>query len=304
MRDAAAFPSRPIRFIAPTSAGGGNDIIARLLSAHLTSAWGQQVIVDLRPGAGGIVGSEITARAAPDGYTIAIVGTGHALNPSLYAKLPYDTLRDFAPVTMVAFAPLVFVVHPSVPAHSVKELIALARARRGELNYASAGLGTAGWLSVERFKRLAGVDMVHVPYKGAGDAVASVISGQVQLLSTGPTAVVAHINSGKLRALGVTSAKRMSLFPELPAIAESLPGYEEQIFVAIVAPAKTPRPIVSKYHAEIARIVALPEVRARMDSLGLVAVAWAPERLSAYLGTEIGKWSRVFEELRIKPESW
>jgi tripartite-type tricarboxylate transporter receptor subunit TctC len=250
------------------------------------------------------VGSEITARAAPDGYTIAIVGTGHSLNPSLYAKLPYDTLRDFESVSMVAFAPLVFVVHPSVQANSAKDLIALAKAKRGELNYASAGLGTAGWMSVERFKRLADVDMVHVPYKGAGDAVASVVSGQVQLLSTGPTAVVAHIKSGRLRALGVTSAKRMSLFPDLPAIAESLPGYEEQIFVAIVAPAKTPKAIVAKYHAQIARIVQLPEVRTRMDALGLVPVAWPPEQLSAYLRTEIPKWSKVFRELGIKPESW
>lgn len=301
--DAAAFPTKPIRLVAPTSAGGGNDIIARMISAEMSSNWGQQLIVDLRPGAAGIIGSEIAAKAAPDGYTIVIVATVHTMNPSLYAKLPYDTAKDFEPISMVAFSPLVFLVHPAVPAQSIKDLIAMAKAKPGQYNHASAGRGTAGWFSVERFKRMAGIDMTHIPYKGAGDAVASVVSGQVHLLSTGPTAVVQHIKVGRLRALGVTSPKRVEILPDVPAIAETLPGYEEQAYVAILAPAKTPKAILDKLHNEIARIIRLPAVRSRIDALGLVPGDIPRERIAAYLNGELAKASKVFADLGIKPET-
>ena len=302
-RDSAAlYPARPIRFIAPTSPGGANDVLARMLGARMTAEWGQQVVVDVRPGAGGIVGSEIAARAAPDGYTLLIVANGYALNPYLHAKLPYDTLKDLERVTLFAIAPLVLVVHPSVPAQSLQELIALAKAKPGQLNYASSGLGSGGWLSIELFRSFTRLDMNHVPYKGAGQANVAVVAGEVQMLFTSPLAAAPFIKAGRLRALAVTSAKRVGMMGEVPAVGELLPGYEVHNFFGILVPGGTPKPIIAKLHHEVARITTLPDVKRQFDALGFEAVDYGPEQFTAYVKSEMAKWSKVFAERGIKPE--
>lgn len=300
---AANYPSRPIRFIAPTSPGGANDVLARLLAVRMTSTWGQPVVVDVRPGAGGIVGSELAARAAPDGYTLLIVANGYALNPYLYAKVPYDTLKDFERVSLFAVAPLVLVVHPSVPAQSLQELIGLLKAKPGQFNFASSGAGSGGWLSAQLFRRMGGVDMVHVPYKGAGQATAAVVSGEVQLLFTSSLPAAPHVKSGRIRALGVTSAKRVGTMENVAAIGEVLPGYEVLNFFGVLATGGTPKPIVAKIHREIARITALPEVKSQLGALGFEVVDYGSEQFTAYVKSEMARWSKVFGEIGIKPES-
>jgi len=298
---AQPYPSKPIRFVVPSSAGGGNDFVARLFSPRITEHWGQQVLVDLRPGAAGIVGSEIVAKAPPDGHTILIVATGYSLNPSLYAKLPYDTLEDFARVNLLAFSPNVLVVHPSLPVKSVKELIAFARARAGELNYASSGAGTGGHLSIELMKYMARINMVHVPYKGAGDATVAVVSGQVHMLMTAPGAAIPFIRSGRLRALAVGSARRDKALPEVPTMAEAaLPGYEVDGYYGILAPGKTPRPIVDRLYAEFDRVLRLPEVAQQMEAQGFDPVSLPPDRFTEHVRRELQKWPPVFKAAGIK----
>lgn len=300
-QNGASYPTRPIRFIAPTSPGGANDVLARLLAVRMTMNWGQQVVVDVRPGAGGIVGSELAARAAPDGYTLLIVANGYALNPFLYAKVPYDTLKDFERVSLFTVAPLVLVVHPSVPAQSLQELIGLLKAKPGQLNYASSGAGSGGWLSAQLFRRMTGLDMAHVPYKGAGQATAAVVSGEVQLLFTSPIPAAPHIKSGRIRALGVTSPKRVATMDNIPSISEVVPGYEVQNFFGVLTTGRTPRPIVEKLHQEIARIMALPEVKSQLGALGFEVVDYGPEQFTAYVKSEMARWSKVFNEIGIKP---
>ncbi|MBI4192993.1 MAG: tripartite tricarboxylate transporter substrate binding protein [Betaproteobacteria bacterium] len=301
--DAEKYPSKPIRAIVPSSAGGVNDVLARLLGAKMSERWGQQVVADLRPGAGGIIGSEVVAKAAPDGYTILVVAGGYAFNTLLYSKLPYDTFKDFERVTIVAFAPNVLVVHPSLPVHSVRELIALAKARPGTLNYASSGVGTSSYLSAELFLRLADVKILHVPYKGAGASTNAVISGEAPIIFSGPSNVLPFLEAKRLRALGVTAPKRMSIIPAVPAISETLPGYEVQGFYGVLVPAKTPRPIIDKLRGEIVRILNLPDVRDRLLALGFLPVGNSPEEFTAYVQSEIVKWGKTFKELGIKPES-
>jgi tripartite-type tricarboxylate transporter receptor subunit TctC len=267
----------------------------------MTANWGQQVVVDVRPGAGGIVGSEIAARAAADGYTMLIVANGYALNPLLYAKVPYDTLKDLDRVSLFALAPLVLVVHPSVPAQTTQELIALAKSRSGQLNFASSGAGSGGWLSAQLFRRMADVSMTHVPYKGAGQATAAVVSGEVQLLFTSPIPAAPHIKSGRVRALGVTSPKRVPTMGNVPALSEVLPGFDVQNFFGVLVTGGTPKPIIDKLHQEIARITALPEVKNQLGTLGFEVVDNGPERFTAYVKSEIAKWSKVFNEIGIKP---
>lgn len=298
---AAQYPSRPIRIIAPTSPGGANDILPRLLGPHLSSGLGQQVVVDLRPGAGGIVGTELAARALPDGHTLIVVANGYALNPYLYDKLPYDTLKDLERVALFAVAPLVLVAHPSVPAQSLQELIALLKARPGQLNYASAGAGSGGWLSSQLFRRMAGVDMAHIPYKGAGQATTAVVGGEVQLLFTSSLPAAPHIASGRLRALGVTSAKRVSSMENVPAIGEVIPGFEVLNFFGVLATGGTPRPVLAKLHREIARVTALPEMRERLEGLGFERVDQGPDQFTAFIRAEMAKWSKVFLDSGIKP---
>jgi tripartite-type tricarboxylate transporter receptor subunit TctC len=302
-QNTVSYPTRPMRFIAPTSAGGANDVLARLLAVRMTLNWGQQVVVDVRPGAGGIVGSELAARAAPDGYTLLIVANGYALNPFLYTKLPYDTLKDFERVSLFAVAPLVLVVHPSVPAQSLQELVALLKAKPGQLNYASSGAGSGGWLSAQLFRRMTGLDMAHVPYKGAGQATTAVVSGEVQLLFTSSLPAAPHVKAGRIRALGVTSGKRVSTMENVPAIGEVLPGYEVLNFFGLLVTGRTPKPIVARLHQEVARITALPELKSQLGALGFEVVDYGPEQFTAYVKSEMSKWSKVFAEIGIKPDA-
>lgn len=297
---APGYPSRPIRFIAPTTPGGANDILPRILGARMTQNWGQQVVVDLRPGAGGIVGTEIAARAAPDGYTLLIVANGYALNPFLNAKLPYDTLKDLDRVSLFTVAPLVLVVHPSTPAQTVQELIALGKSKPGSLNYGTSGLGSGGWLSVELFKRMTGLQMTHIPYKGAGQSTAAVLGNEVHMLFTSSLAAAPYIKSGRLRALGVTSSKRVPSMDNVPALAESMPGYEVLNFFGVLVPAGTPKPVISKLNAEINHITALPDVREQLAALGFERVNYTPEQFTEYVKSEMSKWSIIIREAGIK----
>lgn len=298
---AQTFPTKPIRWVVPSSAGGGNDRLARLFGAKLTQSLGQQVIVDLRPGAAGIVGSEIVAKAPPDGHTLLIVATGYALNPSLYSTLPYDTLNDFERITLLAYSPNVLVVHPSLPVKTVKQLVALAKSRPGDLNYASSGAGTGGHLSIELLKHMAGIQMVHVPYKGAGDSTAALVSGQVQMLMTAPGAAIPFLKSGRLRAIAVGSGTRVKALPDVPTVAEAgLPGYAVEGFYGVLAPGKTPRPIVDRLHAEMARTSKLPDVNAQMEASGFDPVALGPEQFTDFVKKELQKWPPVFKAAGIK----
>jgi tripartite-type tricarboxylate transporter receptor subunit TctC len=298
---AAGYPSKPIRWVVPSSAGGGNDLLARLFGAKISENWGQQVVVDLRPGAAGILGSDIVAKAPPDGYTILIVATGYGLNPGLYSNLPYDTLNDFARVTLLAFAPNVLVVHPSLPVKSVKQLIALAKSRPGVLNYGSSGAGTGGHLSIELLKHMAGINMVHIPYKGAGNATAAVVSGQVDMLMTSPGAALPFIKAGRLRALAVGSATRVGALPDVPTVAEAaLPGYEVNGFYGVLAPGKTPAAIVEKLNTEFQRILKLPDVRKQLEARGFDPVGYPPDKFTDYVKHELQKWPPVFRAAGIK----
>jgi len=298
---AQTYPSKPIRFVVPSSAGGGNDYLARLFGARITENWGQQVLVDLRPGAAGIVGSEIVAKSPPDGHTLLIVATGYGLNPSLYSNLPYDTINDFARINLLAFSPNVLVVHPSLPVKSAKQLIALAKSRPGDLNYASSGAGTGGHLSIELLKHMAGINMVHVPYKGAGDATMAVVSGQVHMLMTAPGAAIPFVKAGRLRALAVGSATRVKAMPDVPTVAEAaLPGYEVDGFYGILAPGKTPRPIVDRLYAEFDRILKLPDVSQQMEARGFDPVSYPPDKFTEHVKKEMQKWPPVFKAAGIK----
>ena len=297
------YPSRPIRWVAPSSVGGGNDALARLIGAKMTEHWGQQVVVDNRPGAGGIIGNDIVAKAAPDGYTILIVAGGFAVNPSLYKTIPYDTLKDFERISYVAHAPLVLVAHSSVGIKSVRELIELAKAKPGQLNYASSGVGTTSFLAAELFKYMTKVQMVHVPYKGAGASSAAVIAGQVHLLAATPNATVPHVRTGRLRALGVTTTTRLNIIPEVPTIAEQgLPGYEVVTAYWVLVPAKTPKPIITALHGEMVRILKMPETRKQMESMGFTPNGSTPEELTAILKSEMAKWSKILKEIGVRPE--
>jgi len=300
---AQPYPSKPIRMIVPFPTGGGTDFIARLLAQRMTEAWGQQVVVENRPGASMMIGSEIVAKAPPDGYTLIMSSINHTINPSLYPRIPYDTMKDFAPVTLVATSPLVLVVHPSVPARSVKELIALARTRKGQLNYASSGSGGPLHLAGELFKTMAGIEMSHIPYKGSGPAELDLIGGHVHALFAGPVSSSPHIKAGRMRALGVTSPKRSVAFPDLPTIAEAgLPGYDAYTWWGVLAPANTPRDIVMKLNGEIARIVALPDIRPKLESQGGEPATGTPEQFARQIEAEIVKWAKVVKDANVKVE--
>jgi tripartite-type tricarboxylate transporter receptor subunit TctC len=300
---AQSYPAKPIRFIIPFAPGGPGDGLARILTPKLTEAWGQQILIDNRAGANSIVGTETAAHAPPDGYTLLMVTAGFSVNVTLYPKLPYDSLNDFAPVTTIAFGPGLLVVHPSVPARTVKELIALAKAKPGALAFASAGTGAPSQLAVELIKTMTGTDMVHVPYKGMAPGMTDLLGGQVQLSIPTISAAVPHVKTGRLRALGVTSAQRSPAVPEVPTIAEAaLPGYEASNWYSILAPGGTPPAIVAKLNTELARILKLPDVRERMAVLGMEAHSMAPAEFAAYIRTEISKWAKVVKASGAKPE--
>ena len=290
-QDAAGYPDRPVRLVVPFPSAGAMDSIARILGERIGAEWGQQIVVDNRPGAGGNIGSSAVAEAEPDGYTLLMVSIGHAVNPSLYAKMPFDPVQDFAPVTLVATVPNLLVVHPSVPATSVAELIALAKEQPGSITYASAGYGTSIHLAGELFKTMAGVDMVHIPYKGSGPAVTDLVGGHVQAMFDSVTSALPHVRAGNLKALGVTSAKRSSLLPEVPTIAEAgLPGYEIDPWFGILAPAGTPAAIIVQIQSQVAQALALPEVQEKLAAIGAEPIGSTPEAFSHHLAAETAKW--------------
>jgi len=291
---AQGYPGKPIRIVVPFPPGGGTDIVARILTQKLSESFGANFVIDNRAGAGGSIGTEMVAKAPPDGYTLGIVSGSHAINPSLYSKLPFDAVRDFAPVTMLVSGPGLLVVHPSLPVKTVKELIALAKGKPGQLNYASAGNGTPPHLAGELFKSMAGVDMVHVPYKGNTPAFVDLISGQVSLSFPTIPSALPHVQAGRLRALAVTSRKRSAVMPQLPTIAESgLPGYDTSSWFGMLAPAGTPREIVRKLQQESAKVLQLRDVREKLLSQGLEPVGSTPEEFAATIESEIAKWAKV-----------
>jgi tripartite-type tricarboxylate transporter receptor subunit TctC len=299
---AERFPDKPLRVIVPFAPGGGLDLTARLIGQKVTEKWGQNFVIDTRPGAATIVGTEIASRALPDGYTILMITTTFAINRSLYNKLPYDASRDFAPITQLNSQPNIVVVTPTFAASSVKDLIAFAKAKRGELTFASPGAGSAPHLSGELFQRMAGLQMIHVPYKGIPPAVTDVIGGRVSMLFTTTISAAPHIKSGKLKALALTSAKRLPSMPEVPTIGETVPGYQAEAFQGVVAPAGVPRAIIDKLAAEIMTIVRSREIAERFEADGAVPVGSSPQQFAAFLKGEMSKWSRVIKEANIQLE--
>ena len=301
-QDAAKYPSRPIRVIVPFAPGGGLDITTRLIGQKLTEKWGQNIVVDTRPGAATIVGTEIASKAAPDGYTLLMITTTFAINPGLRSKLPYDPFKDFTPITQLNSQPNVIVVAPSFSGKSVKDLIALAKSKPGEMTFASPGAGSAPHLAAEMLQRQAGVNMIHVPYKGIPPAVTDVLGGRVAMLFTTTISAAPHIKAGKLRAVAITSAKRQPSMPDVPTVGETLPGYRAEAFQGMVAPAGVPQAIVNKLAAEVVRIVRLPDVAERFQLDGAEAVGSTPKEFAAFLKAEMQKWSKVIRDAGIKPE--
>ena len=288
------YPSKPIRIIVPYPPGGPTDILARVVAAKLAEKLGQPITIDNKAGASGMIGADMVAKAAPDGYTLLANASIHVINPSVQAKSPYDAIKDFAPVSLIADVPLVLVVTQTLPAQSVKELIALGKAKPGTLNFASSGNAAAPHLAGEAFKIATGVDMQHVPYKGSGPAVSDLIGGQVQLMFDSLPSSIGHIKSGKLRALAVTTSKRAGALPDLPTVAESgVPGFDISTWYGVWAPAGTPKQIVNRISAEIAAIVRTPEIRERLASLGAEPVGDTPEEFAAYTRSELAKWARI-----------
>jgi tripartite-type tricarboxylate transporter receptor subunit TctC len=294
----AAYPVKPIRFVVPFPPGGGTDILSRALAQKLSESLGQQVVIDNRPGAGGNIGADIAAKAAPDGYTLVMGQTSNlAINPTLFAKMPYDAVRDFAPVTLVTAAPLVVVVPQSSPIRSIRDLIAQARERPGSINFASPGNGTVGHLVGEMFKRQAGIDMVHVPYKGAAAALTDLLGGQVSVyFASGPVAA-GQLKGGRIRAIAVTSLKRSPTMPEVPTVAESgLPGFDASSWYGVLVPAGTPRDIIARLHAESVRAMQSPDLRERMTAEGGEPIGSTPAEFAAFIRSETVKWANAIRE--------
>ncbi|MSP97035.1 MAG: tripartite tricarboxylate transporter substrate binding protein [Betaproteobacteria bacterium] len=291
------FPVKSIRLIVPLAAGGPGDVLARAIGQKLSESVAQPVIIDNRPGANTNVGNEFVAKAPPDGYTLLATASTLTINPSLYATLPYDPLRDLAPITLIASTPLILVVHPSLPVKSVKELIALARSKPGQLNYGSAGNGSALHLAGEMFNSLARVKLVHVPYKGVTNAFSDLLGGQISIMFPGAPIALPQVKAGKLRALGTTGAGRTAAAPELPPIGEAgLPGYEVSVWYGILAPAGTPTPVINRLHSELSKIVQLPEIKERWAVLGAEPLHNTPEQFAAFLKADLGKWAKVVRD--------
>ena len=298
---AASYPNRPIRIIDAFVPGGPSDILSRLLGQKLTEAWGQPVVVENRGSAGGIVGTEIASKAAPDGYTLLLAAQAPiTINPSVYLKLPYDPQRDYQPVTQISSAAYLMVVHPSVPAKSVPEFIALAKAKPGQINYASTGANNL--LAMEQINHMAGIKTVNIAYKGTGQAVQALLSGEVQVFIISPAVGLPQMNAGKLRAIGTTGLKRSPTLPDLPAVAETLPGFESIVWHGVVVPSKTPKPIVAKLSHELIRIVKLPDVKERLNTLGLDVVGSTPEEFSAAVKSEIASFAKLVKQIGFKPQ--
>jgi tripartite-type tricarboxylate transporter receptor subunit TctC len=300
---AQAWPAKPIRMIVPFAAGGGTDVVARILARHLPDRLGQQVFVENRAGANGIVGMQALLQAPPDGYTIAGVGDGTlAMNPALYAKLPYDTLRDVAPVARTVRFPGLIAVHPSLPVRTIPALVSLAKARPGELTYPSGGVGNASHLAMELFALSTGTRFLHVPYSGTGPAALALLAGHVHVMFNNVQTTMPHVSSGKLVALGVGELKRMAVLPNLPTIAESVPGYEMSAWTSVVAPAGTPAAVISRLSSEIVAVLRLTEVVAQLEKQVLVAAPQPPEEFQQFLKQELAKWDKVIRTAGVKVE--
>jgi tripartite-type tricarboxylate transporter receptor subunit TctC len=300
---AAGFPTKPLRIIVPFPPGGFNDQLARTLAQKFTERWRQPVVVDNRAGGSTLVGTDLAAKAVPDGHTLLVVSFAFAVNPSLHTQLPYDTLRDFAPVALAAGAPNFLVANRDLPVTSVRDLIQAAKTRPGAINYASGGNGTSPHLCMELLKRMAGIDLVHVAYKGSAPAVADLIGGQVQVAFDNAPNVLPHVKAGRLRALGVSTGTRSPLAPELPTIAESgVPGFDVEVWFGVVAPAGTPRDVLQQLNAEINRALALPEVRRRFSEQGVRTIGGTPEQFGAYLQSQIKRWAKVVKDAGVRIE--
>jgi len=300
---AQTFPSKPVRLVAPFTAGGPVDITARILAQKLTEAWGQQVVVDNRTGASGMIGAELVAKSPPDGYTLLVNSSIHVIVPSLFSKMGYDPLRDFAPVTVVSSSPLLLVVTPTLPVKNIKEFVALAKARPGELSFASSGSGSSTHLTAELFKTVTGTKMVHVPYKGQSQALTDVISGQVPFMFNSLPPVLEFVKGKRLRALGITAAKRFNALPDVPTFAES--GYQDLVtgsWYAVWVPAKTPEALVTKLNADIVKIINQPDVRNRILELGGEPVGNTPAEFDAFQKAEAARWAKVVKESGAKAE--
>jgi tripartite-type tricarboxylate transporter receptor subunit TctC len=301
---AQSYPAKSIRIVVPWPPGGGTDLVARTVAQKMHETLGQSAIVDNRAGANGIIGADLVAKAPADGYTVLITIASHTINPTLYSKLPYDTLRDLAPVSLLAEYPFVITVHPSVPAKTIRELIAFAKSHPGQLSYASSGNGSGPHLGMELFKSMAGIDMVHVPYKGAGQAMTDLVSGQVQVFLNNFLAGMAMIKAGKLRALAVTSQQRSPVAPELPTVAESgIPGYVVTGWYGMFVPAATPAPVVATLHAGAVKAIKAKDVSDRLSNEAAVIVGSTPQQFGEFLKAEIGKWAAVIKKAQIRPES-
>ena len=298
----ASYPVRPIRIVVAYTPAGATDILARTVGQKLTEAWGQPVIIDNRPGANGNIGTEYAAKATADGYTLLMVTAGtHGINPSLYRKLGFDAVKDFAPVSLVAMVPNIFVVNNAVPAKDVKEFIAYAKANPGKLNYGSPGNGSTAHLSMELFKSMTGIQMVHIPYKGSAGVLADLIGGQIITTMDNMPPYIPQVKAGKIRALAVSPTRRSSAVPEIPTVAEAgVPGYDSGAWFGLVAPANTPKDIVNKLSRETARILKLPDVSARLLELGAEPVGNTPEQFSAHIKAEITKWAKVIKDANVE----
>lgn len=300
---AQAYPQRPIRFIVPFVAGSGTDVIARMVAQKLSESWPQSIIIDNRGGAAGNIGAEVVAKAAPDGYTILLGNIAtHGINPSLYKKLPYDPIQDFAPITLLASVPPVLVVHPSVPAKNMRELVALAKARPGQLNYGGAGIGSGSHLAGELLKSMAKIDLVHVPYKGSGQSLAALLTGEISMVFTGVLSVAPYLEVGRVRALAVSGNKRLAIAPNVPTMAEAgLPGYDVEFWYGVLAPRGTPAPIVAKLNEGFVKVLSEKHTRERLLSQGAQIYGNTPEQFAEFIRREIQKWDKVTKSAGIPP---
>ena len=301
---AQAFPNKPVRLVVPFPPGGPLDTVGRALAQKLTEAWGQSVIVDNRPGAGGNIGADLVAKAAPDGYTVVMGALStHAVNPSLYAKMPYDAVKDFAPITLVAITPNVLVVNPSLPVNSVRELVAYAKANPGKLAFGSGSNGSAGHLAGELFKADTGTDLLHVPFKGAAPAMQALLSGDIQMMFDNLASASAQVKAGKLKALAVTTARRSPLAPDLPTMAESgVPGFDISTWFGLLAPAGTPPEIVGRWNTEVGRILRTPEMRERLTAMGAEPAPDTPAEFAQFIASEAAKYARIVKVSGAKPD--
>jgi tripartite-type tricarboxylate transporter receptor subunit TctC len=299
----SGYPNRPVRIIVPSSAGGGTDIVARIVAPELSKRLGQQVVIDNRPGAGTMIGMELASKAAPDGYTLLMGLSTLAINSALHKKVPYDPVRDFAPISVAVTSASILVVHPSVPVKTLKELIAFARARPGQMNYASAGTGTYPHMTYELFLSMAKLKMVHIPYKGTAPAMIDMLAGQVATMAATVLTGVPHIRAGRLRPLGITSRTRADVVPEIPTVAEAgLPGFESVQWYAVLAPANTPREIINRVHAELVQVLNTPEIRKRFAADAAYPVGNTPDEFARFIQTELTKWAKVARDAGIQPE--